>query len=137
GMSNMAQVEENIAIAESAKAHAFSPAELKTIEAVENYFSENLKIPCTACAYCLPCPMGIDIPQNFTYYNKYHLLDSDISRKQSWFFYQCQMPLKARAINCTACGQCETKCPQNLAIIDEMKNVASWAQNLDNSHSIG
>lgn len=74
---------------------------------------------CTRCEYCLPCPVGVDIPGNFHLYNQAKLLDkkSEMSKK----YYE--MDKTARADNCIECGQCEEACPQNLDIIDLLKEV--------------
>ncbi|MFZ7101092.1 MAG: aldo/keto reductase [Peptococcaceae bacterium] len=65
---------------------------------------------CRRCEYCLPCPLGINIPQIFiweAYFDRYNLIDFAQSRYQN---------LKIKADNCIKCGKCENKCPYDLPI---------------------
>ncbi len=72
---------------------------------------------CRRCEYCLPCPLGVNIPQNFLlegYYTRYNLKEWSKERYDS---------LEGKASKCIACGKCETKCPYELPIIEMLKNV--------------
>ena len=71
---------------------------------------------CRQCGYCLPCPVGIDIPRIFAmegYYSRYR---KDIAVKQ--FAIQ---PIKPGA--CTACGLCDERCPFGLKVMKRMKGM--------------
>ena len=65
GMSTMAQVEENVALAASSRVGMLTPEELALYDRVQAAYRELVVIPCTNCRYCLPCPQGVDIPANF------------------------------------------------------------------------
>jgi predicted aldo/keto reductase-like oxidoreductase len=34
-----------------------------------------MKVGCTGCGYCMPCPKGIDIPGHFQAYNYKYMAD--------------------------------------------------------------
>jgi len=122
GMSAMPQLVENVHTAENVVAHSLTSDELALINRVKDKYEEMLKVDCTGCAYCIPCPNRVDIPSNFTLYNDYFMFDNkDRSRR----FYNDDnfFPLEIRASNCEECGECEEKCPQGIAIMDELKNV--------------
>ena len=67
-------------------------------------------IDCTRCEYCLPCPSGVNIPRVIDYYNRAAVYD-DLEGTRSVY---------KKAINCTQCGECVPKCPQNIPISDWM-----------------
>lgn len=74
---------------------------------------------CRRCGYCAPCTVGIDIPGNFvvdSYYTRYNLKDWAEARYHA-------MDINAK--DCIECGECQTRCPYNLPIIDMLKKVAS------------
>lgn len=124
GMSDEAQVEENIRIASEATANSLSEQELLVFEKVKKVMMEKTKIPCTACGYCIPCPAGVDIPGCFSCYNdKYLLQDKGIRIK----YFQTLGALSVKpayASQCKNCGICEKHCPQNIAIRDNLKVVS-------------
>jgi predicted aldo/keto reductase-like oxidoreductase len=120
GMSSMAQLEENIRIAEDARPESLSSEEMDTIHRVADTYRRLLRVDCTGCAYCMPCPNGVNIPMNFTLYNDYYLFqDLDLSQA----FYNDMMPPEHRASSCAECGECEEQCPQHIEIIEELKKV--------------
>ena len=124
GMSTMAHVEENIAIARNAE--PLSDEEASAIDAVRDEFMKLIKVPCTACGYCLPCPEGVNIPRNFMMYNDYFLTNSESSRKHFRYVYNnLVLTEEEKADRCQHCGECEEKCPQQLPISDAMADVAS------------
>ena len=122
GMSAMEHVEENLRVAAQAKAQAFSEAEKEVMLKVQAAFKERIKVPCTSCAYCMPCPSGVDIPKNFQMYNSYYLVDESF-RSTIKFQYGMQVAEAARASNCVKCGRCETHCPQQISIMKELEAV--------------
>ncbi len=93
-------------------------------------------IPCTTCAYCMPCPYGVDIPGNFSFYNdavNSHLLPlpettaPDYAERQEKFGadYRQAIPADKRANQCTDCEACLSKCPQQIRIPNQMGRIVS------------
>ncbi len=122
GMTAMSHVEENLKIASTPI--EMTERDFEALEKVRLFFKERLKINCTSCGYCLPCPEGVNIPKNFSYYNDYHLVDSDEVRARAKFYYAGQVAPHEKFEHCVHCRQCEEKCPQGLPISDLMDEVA-------------
>jgi predicted aldo/keto reductase-like oxidoreductase len=122
GMSAMPQLVENLKIVEDAKPNSLSQNELSLIQRAKEEYEELLKVGCTGCGYCMPCPNGIDIPTNFNVYNNYFLFDQ---QRMSQMMYNMMLPEGQRASSCVECGECEEKCPQQIEIMEELKNVHS------------
>lgn len=124
GMNSQEMVEENIRVAGSSEPNTFTEKDYKLFDEVRKLLDEKIKIPCTACNYCMPCPFGVDIPTCFSTYN-----DREIEGKFAAIGkYIMQTSLKTEASNaslCTQCGACEVHCPQKIAIRAELKNVTS------------
>ncbi len=123
GMSIMDHVTENIKIANEAKANSLTEKELGLIEEVKKVFKDRVKIDCTSCAYCMPCPAGVNIPKNFTHYNEHHLFDSPDAQQRSKFLYSFIFNSDEHASNCVDCGKCEEHCPQDISIRKELAKV--------------
>ena len=91
---------------------------------VKEIMNKKIKVPCTACSYCMPCPFGVDIPGCFSSYNERFLLED----KMSWWSYAQTLGAfsakPAFASKCVECGRCEPHCPQNIEIRKELKTVA-------------
>jgi len=123
GMSTMAQVEENLNIAEGAG--PFTEADEAAVAFVYESFLSRIKVGCTGCGYCLPCPEGVNIPRNFTLYNDYFLTDDEKARGHIKYIYgNLVLTPEERADRCQRCGQCEEKCPQRLPVGEAMQEVA-------------
>ncbi len=124
GMSLEDQVYENIKIASDAVSGSLSEDELKVFDEVKSIMNERIKVPCTACGYCMPCPHGVDIPGCFSSYNDKFLLDE----KMHWWKYAQTLGAFSKkpafASKCVECGKCELRCPQNIEIRKELKSVA-------------
>ena len=93
-------------------------------------------IPCTTCAYCMPCPYGVDIPGNFAYYNEAvnsHILplpdksSADYAAKKEQFAEGLRKALpnvETWARSCADCEECLVKCPQQIRIPNQMTRIA-------------
>ncbi len=81
-----------------------------------------MKVPCTGCRYCMPCPRKVDIPGTFSAYNKYYTDSKFIALKE---YLMCTVLRKdtTSASNCIECGKCEQHCPQGIKIRQELKNA--------------
>ena len=121
GMSTMDQVERNLASAEASRVGGLSPAVAKAIGAAQSKYKELNPVPCTRCGYCLPCPQGVMIPENFQLYNNAALLGGNAKALNHNLYVQ--KPKEQRAENCAACHECESKCPQKLPISEWMPKV--------------
>jgi hypothetical protein len=123
GMNSMAEVAENIETAANAYASSMKLNELNAIERIKRFFQHRKQVDCSTCSYCMPCPSGVNIPGNFSYYNEYHLFDKKSQQEATTKFYHLFIKPEEKASACTECGRCEEKCPQGIKIVDELKNV--------------
>ena len=133
GMNRMDHLEENI--------KTFSPLDPCTeqekalLAQIADQMSGIPTIPCTACAYCMPCPFGVNIPGNFTYYNEAvnnHLLplpdkqDKDYKKSKKKFVKGYKKALRNTstwASQCADCEECLPKCPQQIRIPNQMERI--------------
>ena len=120
GMSNMEQTVQNLEIAGRSGVGTITEKERAVIAEAQKTYSESLPIPCTKCRYCMPCPSGVDIPCNFEMYNNMSAMPETAPLMRN--MYGMISP-KEQASGCTACGQCETRCPQHLTIPQYLKQV--------------
>jgi len=123
GMTEMEHVNENLRIASVALPNSLTEKELETMDTVKKIYSERTKVNCTGCQYCMPCPMGVNIPKNFTQYNQYHILATPQTEGELKHLYIAFVDVSERPENCVECGKCEEHCPQGIKIREELKNV--------------
>lgn len=120
GMTAMEQVDENIRILNEANPNTLTDIEHKIIESVADEYNKLIRYSCTACKYCLPCPVKIDIPSVIGYYNDWFLFEGN--KKVNRDFNTWISP-KARPSVCESCKACEAHCPQQLPISEIMKKA--------------
>lgn len=119
GLNDEAHIAENLALASASSPGKFGAAEKETIEKVRDAYRAVLKVGCTGCAYCMPCPFGVDIPNVFAMWNTLHLFSAKEVRFQYTAFTAGLGSGSPSGVSaCTKCGACEKKCPQTLAIRD-------------------
>ena len=111
GMSTLEQVVENIKIFEAIE--PLNKEELTTIDKVRNMINNRIKVACTACNYCMPCPNKVNIPRNFKIYNDAYMFNNLASGKYS---YNNFLQEEEKSLNCIECQECLLKCPQKLNI---------------------
>ena len=124
GMNDEAHIAENIRTCEDALPGSMTTEELATMERVAATYRKLIRVGCTGCAYCMPCPFGVNIPQCFSLYNDYSI---GLNRMMTRGFYGLQlmggMGTPADASLCRNCGKCVKACPQDIAIPEELKKV--------------
>lgn len=123
GMNVKENVEENLRVASEAEPNSLTEKELKLIDEVKNDFKERIKVNCTGCEYCMPCPGGVNIPKNFSCYNEYSTFVTNETEKELKSIYN-QVAESERADKCLKCGKCEKVCPQGIKVREELENVA-------------
>jgi predicted aldo/keto reductase-like oxidoreductase len=120
GMKAMAEVEENLRAADRSGVGSLGADDQALFERARKVLRERAAIPCTQCGYCRPCPSGVNIPRNFELYNDCVIYDDPAIPRA---IYARFMPEGERASACTACRECEEKCPQRIAISELMPEV--------------
>ena len=132
GMNVMEHIEENVAAAE--RAVGMSPQEQEQVDALLARNQKLMDLYCTGCGYCMPCPNDVNIPENLRFMNWHKVWGLEKQAKEAyakltpegfeapWVSGRIQ-GLKADA--CIECGECEPKCPQDIPIISQLKEVAA------------
>ncbi|MBU3202542.1 aldo/keto reductase, partial [Clostridium estertheticum] len=123
GMNVMEHIDENLKIASVALPNSLTEKELEIMDTVKKAYRERTKVNCTGCQYCMPCPAGVNIPKNFTYYNQYHMLVTPQTEVELKAHYNVFVAVSQKADKCIECGKCESHCPQGIKIRQELKNV--------------
>ena len=118
GMGTKAQVEENVQIASESFPNGMDENELAVVEKVKETYHRLLTVGCTGCAYCMPCPAGIDIPAALKNLNNFYMFDKLMARFDHMRFAGVNsQDGRAHWTNaCIDCGKCEEKCPQGVPV---------------------
>lgn len=125
GMNDESHIEENLRIASDAFPGSLSPSEMEIISRVRDSYQRLMKIACTGCGYCMPCPAGVDIPGCFSLYNAHHLFPHDRSAKFHYFGrHGGLLSGVSYAGMCRQCKKCMKSCPQHLQIPDRLRDVS-------------
>jgi len=132
GMGSMDMVDENCSIADRSGIGSLGREDEDIITRLAAAFHKKILVPCTACDYCMPCPYGVNIPQNFAILNDAYI---DTSSFRRWLTRRGYGRLagdgkkldiekqNGNASMCTRCNECLEKCPQDIAIPDELEKV--------------
>ncbi len=125
GMNDENHIDENIRTAEDACPSSLSGDELSRIARVRDTYRTLMKIGCTGCGYCMPCPAGVDIPDCFALYNARYLFPKDRSPQFQYIGrHGGLMGGVSYAGLCRDCGKCEKACPQHLPVRDRLRDVS-------------
>ena len=119
GMNSVDMVRENCRIAATSRAGEFTDEDFELIRRVKEAINSSMKIGCTGCNYCMPCPKGVDIPATFRAWNRMYTENKRGARHE----YVQTVGLRkepAFASQCIKCGKCEKHCPQNLPIRESL-----------------
>ena len=119
GMSTLEQVEENIETSKGALDNSLSQEDLKLVDEVTSVYKKNIKVGCTSCEYCLPCPEGVAIPSIFDMYNNVYVYGTE---QDSINRYKGLTKAEKDSSKCVECGICQGLCPQHLNIIQDLKD---------------
>ncbi len=122
GMNSEEMVLENCRIASDVEAGEFTEEDFALIDKIKQSINERLKVGCTGCGYCMPCPQGVDIPSTFRCYNIMSM-DGKGTGRQEFFRIVGLRKEPALPSQCIGCGKCESHCPQHIHIISELKNA--------------
>lgn len=123
GMNSDEMVKDNINTASTVEVGELGPDEEAMLKNVVRAINSKMKVGCTGCGYCMPCPKGVDIPGTFAAYNRRY------SEGKFWSLVDYTIctalrPNSTAASNCVECGKCEKHCPQNIQIRKELKNAS-------------
>lgn len=124
GMTTWEQVIDNLNTFNNFK--ALSDEEMKAMDRVEKEIMARAQNGCTGCRYCMPCPMGVNIPGNFALWNNYHKY-LNLNELKNRFN---GMPETEKPYACVKCGKCETLCPQHLNIRDDLERMGAEMKEL-------
>lgn len=128
GMNDETHVNQNLAIADEAHPNSLSDSELDLVARVRDTYQRLMQVGCTGCGYCMPCPMGVQIPTCFDFYNKMYMFGNPAEARFMYAAFGSGITkgdTSGFASQCVACGQCQEHCPQHIAIPDMLTKVAA------------
>ncbi len=134
GMNEEANIEENLTVADKAYPNSLTETELQIVKKVERKYRELMKVSCTGCRYCMPCPESVNIPLCFETYNNLYMSDNADETK---FLYTAKLGgilsvgNAEFASQCVKCGECLEKCPQHIDIPTILASVVEELEGPD------
>ena len=115
GMNTDEMVQDNIETASNVSVGELGEGEQAMLREVVNAINAKIKVGCTGCGYCMPCPKGVDIPGTFAAYNRVYS-ENAISGIREYFMCTALRKTSTGISNCIGCGKCEKHCPQGIEI---------------------
>ncbi len=122
GMNSLEMVQENVKVASEAQVGEFTEEDFSLIASVQEEIHKTMKVGCTGCGYCMPCPKGIDIPAAFRCYNRMYTEQKGSGRHEYLQVTAFQKEMNLPEV-CVKCGKCESHCPQHIEIRRELKKA--------------
>ena len=122
GMNTVEMVQDNVHTASTARVGDLGEREEVMLREVVAAINSKMKVGCTGCGYCMPCPKGVDIPGTFAAYNRKYS-EGTVSALREYFMCTAARRTSSAASNCIGCGKCEKHCPQGIQIRQELKNA--------------
>ncbi len=122
GMNSMEMLEENVRVASECQIGEFTESDYDLLAQIVDAINSKMKVGCTGCGYCMPCPMNVDIPGAFAAYN----VSAVDGKKEAWYEHLRSSIFRKDATsisNCIGCGKCEKHCPQGIQIREELQNA--------------
>ena len=122
GMNSMEMLEENVRVASECQIGELTEEDNTLLAQVVEAINSKMKVGCTGCGYCMPCPAKVDIPGTFAAYN----VSSVDGKTEAMYEYLRSTTFRkdaTSASNCIGCGKCEQHCPQGIKIREELKNA--------------
>lgn len=122
GMNSMEMLRDNIETASTCEAGELTDADQTMLQQVVAAINAKMKVGCTGCGYCMPCPKNVDIPGTFAAYNR-RFAEGKFWALVDYFICTTLRSNPTTPANCVDCGKCEQHCPQHLPIRQELKNA--------------
>ena len=122
GMNSGEMVEQNVKTASEVSVGELGTQEEEMLRKVVQAINAKMKVGCTGCGYCMPCPRNVDIPGTFASYNRRYIEGKNAAFMEH-FMCTAMRGTSAAAANCIECGKCEQHCPQHIEIRKELKNA--------------
>ncbi len=120
GMGSAAEVLENVACAERSGVGRLTTAELATLAAAREACLRLGWAECSGCGACEPCPEGVDIQDGLRLHNQAVVFGQVRPGAGQWL-------AATGAARCTACGECEARCPVGLRIAELLRETVGGA----------
>ncbi len=123
GMNSMEMIQDNIHTASTTVPGELTETDQAMLQQIVAAINAKMKVGCTGCGYCMPCPAGVDIPGTFAAYNRRHTEGKGRALVE---YAMCTAfrTNSTAATNCIGCGKCEGHCPQHIEIRKELKQAA-------------
>ena len=133
GMGSKKMIDENCKSADLSGVNSLSEQDNRVISELAGIYRKSILVQCTSCNYCMPCPAGVNIPENFAVLNNFAFKGKrgfwDILIKRGYR----KLAKSKKKVNkehpngnasiCVKCGKCIEKCPQQINIPEELEKV--------------
>lgn len=122
GMNSVEMVQDNCSTAATVTVGELGPEEESMLARVVSAINAKMKVGCTGCGYCMPCPKHVDIPGTFAAYNRRYTEGKGRALVE---YAMCTAFRKTStaASNCVGCGKCEQHCPQHIQIRKHLQSA--------------
>lgn len=128
GMNSEEMVKDNIKTASEVQIGELTYEDQDMLQSVIKAMNSKMKVRCTGCGYCVPCPKSVDIPGTFAAYNRRYA-EGKLPALIEYTMCTALRKNSTAASNCVNCGKCEKHCPQHIEIRKKLKDAQKELEN--------